>query len=125
VEEKQVKKALRLEALAKLAALDEEFGLPRTPDWVWPEDKLIAGWRLACTCSACPEQYEVFNSVGEQVGYLRLRNSWFRADYPVCGGATVYSVQTKGDGIFDDNERETQLRHAIAALQARHLECIE
>lgn len=30
------------------------------------------------TCSACPEQYDVFDSDGNEVGYVRLRHGFFR-----------------------------------------------
>lgn len=81
-------------------------------------DLLIDGWRLICTCSACPEQYDVFDEeTGKQVGYLRLRHGHFRADVPDCGGPTVYSVETKGDGMFDDDERMPQLTAAIKAIK--------
>jgi len=120
--EAETNKDLRLRALERLAALDQELGLDRGPDWVWPEEQLIAGWRLKCTSVACPEQYDVFDPDGKQVGYLRLRHGCFRADYPEHGGETVYSALTTGDGLFDDVERETQIRAAIQALQYRHAE---
>lgn len=120
--DKKSTEELRLAALERLAALDQELGWDEPPKWIWPEEKLVDGWRLKCTSIACPEQYDVFDPDGQQVGYLRLRSGWFRADYPDHGGATVYSVQTKGDGLFDDNERERQIRAAIQALQNRHAE---
>jgi hypothetical protein len=118
----EAKKNLRLKALDMLSAVDQELGWDSPPKWIWPEEKLVDGWRLVCTSVACPEQYDVFDPDGKQVGYLRLRNSWFRADYPEHGGPTVYSAQTKGDGLFDDNERELQIRAAIKALQSWHAE---
>lgn len=84
-------------------------------------DIIIAGYRLICTCGACPEQYDVFDdNNGKKVGYLRLRHGYFRADYPDCGGETVYEADTKGDGIFDDDERTPHLSAAVAALAAAH-----
>lgn len=47
------------------------------------------GLELVLTCSACPEQYEVFKD-GKQVGYYRLRFGEFRVDFPDCGGDTIY-----------------------------------
>lgn len=88
-----------------------------------PDDKdiIIDGYRLICTCGACPEQYDVFDdSDGKKVGYLRLRHGYFRADYPDCGDETVYEAETKGDGIFEDDERMPQLSAAVAALAAAH-----
>lgn len=89
-----------------------------------PSDKdiIIEGHRLICTCSACPEQYEVFYDATKQhIGYLRLRHGHFRADYPDCGGDTVYDVHTKGDGVFDDDERMEHLTNAVRALSRRYL----
>lgn len=75
--------------------------------------------RLVMTCCACPEQYDVF--LGDtQVGYLRLRHGEFRADYPDCGGETVYRASPKGDGRFEDDEREHFLQLALDALLLRH-----
>lgn len=90
-------------------------------DDYWPEGKdiVIDGCRLVCTCGACPEQYDVFNEkTNQQIGYLRLRHGSFRADVPDCGGETVYHAETKGDGVFDDDERMPELTKAIAAIKA-------
>ena len=70
---------------------------------------------------ACPEQYDVFKD-GEQVGYLRLRNGWFRADYPqIChsGGETIYEANPRGDGEFEDDERKHYLTEAINAIDVK------
>jgi hypothetical protein len=105
----------RLEALERLARLDEEMGV----EFKWPENQEIDGLKLVCTCVACPEQYDVFDSEGNQVGYLRLRHGHFRADYPDCGGETVYKADTKGDGAFDDGERMVELKRAVEAIKRR------
>jgi hypothetical protein len=75
----------------------------------------INGFELVMTCGACPEQYDVFKD-GTQVGYLRLRHGYFRADIPDCGGKCVYGAETKGDGIFEDNERMLHLTNAVDAI---------
>jgi hypothetical protein len=89
-----------------------------TPD---DSDTIIDGYRLICTCSACPEQYDVFdNTTTEKVGYLRLRGGWFRADYPDCGEETVYEANPAGDGMFDDDaERALYLKQAVQAIHKR------
>jgi len=74
---------------------------------------------LKQTCSACPEQYDVFKD-GSQVGYLRLRHGEFRADYGICGGETVYEAEPAGDGVFEDDERGFYLAEAVKALLKRH-----
>jgi hypothetical protein len=83
----------------------------------WPSDCEIDGYKLVCTCAACPEQYDVFDTTGKKVGYLRLRHGDFRADAPVCGADTVYESQPKGDGVFDDDERVSELTNGVAAIQ--------
>jgi hypothetical protein len=84
----------------------------------------VMGCKLVRTCTACPEQYDVFLKEGDkekQIGYLRLRHGWFRADYLECGGETVYSTWTmNGDGIFSEDERKKYLEWAIGALLYKH-----
>ena len=76
-------------------------------------------YRLVQTCCACPEQYDVYKD-DELVGYLRLRHGYFYADYPECGGETVYGVTTNGDGCFDSDERVQHLLAALKAIDERH-----
>jgi hypothetical protein len=72
--------------------------------------------RLVQTCGACPEQYDAF--IGDRiVGYLRLRHGYFYVECPDCGGSRVYESRTKGDGIFDEDERDYHLRFAVAAIE--------
>lgn len=77
----------------------------------------ISGFDLVKTCSGCPEQYDVYLGVN-QVGYLRLRHGYFRADVPSCGGKTVYQAHPSGDGYFMDWERAGYLNAAVAAIAA-------
>lgn len=82
------------------------------------QDIIIDGCRLICTCSVCPEQYDVFNNdTGAQLGYLRLRHGWFRADCPDVGGETVYEAHPQGDGCFEDSERTHFLTLAVAQIK--------
>lgn len=78
----------------------------------------ILDYNLVLTCGACPEQYDVLDAEGKQVGYLRLRHGGFRADYPNCGGVEVYyaSFSDGWKGIFDDEEREFFLTEAVKAI---------
>ena len=79
----------------------------------------ILEYTLVLPCQCCPEQYDVFDSEGKQVGYIRLRHGNLRADYPDCGGDTVYRhVFDDGwKGLFDsDEEREKYLTEAVKAL---------
>lgn len=79
-------------------------------------DLEIGGLQLVMTCGACPEQYDVF-FYGAQVGYLRLRHGYFRAEFGDVGGPVVYQAHPKGDGIFEDGEREYYLSEAVAAIK--------
>lgn len=67
---------------------------------------------LRQTCSACPEQYDAFYN-GVEVGYLRLRHGYFRAE---CMGETVYQSQVTGDGCFVSSERAAYLSFAKKAI---------
>lgn len=79
---------------------------------VGTSDQLVT---LVKTCGACPEQYDAF--LGEkQIGYLRLRHGYFYAAYPDASGKEVYEAYPRGDGCFEDEERDFYLRHAIQAL---------
>lgn len=78
---------------------------------------IVENYKLVQTSFACPEQYDVFMEDGQKAGYLRLRNGKFRADAPTCGGETVYESQTKGDGAFEEKEREEQLKKAVIAIK--------
>jgi hypothetical protein len=85
----------------------------------------ILACKLVLTCGACPEQYDVFYEE-KQIGYLRLRHGRFYAEYVYLGASEiVYVAHPKGDGIFDDSERQEQLTKAIKALLARHKGALE
>lgn len=70
---------------------------------------------LVRTCWACPEQYDAMLD-GEIVGYLRLRHGGFSVQCPDVGGDLVYEASPRGDGIFDDDERDYYLRFAVDAI---------
>lgn len=84
------------------------------------DQELLDKVELVQTCYACPEQYDVFLE-GKQIGYLRLRHGYFRADYPDHTGETVYDANPIGDGIFEESEREGYLNMAKRALIKKHL----
>lgn len=79
------------------------------------DDNLI---KLDLTCSACPEQYDAYLGE-EQVGYLRLRHGEFRVDFPDCGGETIYEAHPRGDGEFEDDERDFYLNEARKAIEKK------
>ena len=72
----------------------------------------IDGHTLVQTCFACPEQYDVYFK-GDQVGYLRLRHGDFTVRCPKAGGEAVANYHPKGDGMFEDDERDYFLKKAI------------
>lgn len=79
---------------------------------------------LKMTCSACPEQYDVFYK-GEQVGYLRLRHGVFTCSYPDVGGETIYEAYPKGDGSFDYDERDFYIGQALEHIKRKIFQKIE
>lgn len=82
---------------------------------------MIHGYRLVQTCSACPEQYDVFDDLGQQVAYFRLRHGDFTVDVPDADGVQVYHAEPKGDGVFYDDERVKYLTEAILAVQEYYI----
>ena len=71
-------------------------------------------YRCVCTCSMCPEQYDVF--IEEYlVGYLRLRHGFFQARFPDVNGEVVYETsKIYGDGgFYNKEERMRELKRAI------------
>ncbi len=76
---------------------------------------------LKRTCYAWPEQYDAFvdDLDGAQVGYLRLRHGFFSVDFPDYAGETIYEASPRGDGQFDDDERDYYLRFAVDAIEKR------
>jgi hypothetical protein len=102
---------------------DNPVDFPKTPEKpkMWQLGVMIHGYRLQQTCRACPEQYDVFDDLGQQVAYFRLRHGGFRVDVPDCGGETIYTANPKGDGIFEDDERVHYLTEAILAVQEYYI----
>jgi hypothetical protein len=93
----------------------------KEPIKMWELGIMIHGYRLKQTCFACPEQYDVFDDLGQQVAYFRLRHGGFRVDVPDCGGETIYSANPEGDGIFTREERVRYLTEAVLAVQEYYI----
>jgi len=74
--------------------------------------------KLRQTCFACPEQYDAYLD-GKKVGYLRLRHGSFTVTYPDVDGELIYEASPRGDGIFDEDERDYYLRFAVDAIYKR------
>ena len=82
---------------------------------------IINGLEFRETCYACPEQYDVFDKDGNQVGYVRLRHGYLYAQCPDIGGEDVYDAYPDGDGRFiNEYERNFHL-NAIAKEIELHI----
>lgn len=79
--------------------------------------------KLVKTCGACPEQYDMYLD-GEELGYFRLRHGGYSVEY-LPTEEQVYYAHPKGDGLFDDDERDYYLKKGIKAIIDRHNECLE
>lgn len=73
---------------------------------------------LQLTWEFCPEQYEAFLD-GKLVGYLRLRAGTFIVEFPSAAGETIYEASPRGQGCFEEDERDHYLRLAIDAIYNR------
>ena len=76
---------------------------------------IVQGLEFDKTCSACPEQYDVYKD-GKQVAYLRLRHGTFTVRCPDVGGKIVYTSCPEGDGLFEDHERDEFLDAAATEI---------
>ena len=67
----------------------------------------LNGLIFECTCSACPEQYDVYDQNHQKVGYVRLRWGCVTCEVPDVFGELIYSASI-GDGwagMFEDDEQ--------------------
>lgn len=72
---------------------------------------IIKGLNFKCTCSACPEQYDVFDGNDNIVGCVRLRWGGLICEYPDVDGKLIYEASV-GDGWCGNFENESQrIRH--------------
>lgn len=78
---------------------------------------IIQGLNFIGTCGSCPEQYDVVNSLGMQVGYLRLRGGNFRVEFPDVNGITLFANKFEDNwkGCFDSEEERMKYLE-IAAI---------
>lgn len=75
----------------------------------------IKGLKFERTCYACPEQYDVFDSEDEIVGYVRLRWGALSCQYPDFGGETIYETNIGDDtGVFGSEEERMYHLNNIA-----------
>ena len=85
----------------------------------------IKGLYFDCTCGACPEQYDVYDSEGKQVGYVRLRWGILYCKYPDVDGERIYTAGI-GDGwtgIFESDEQRMDHLNNIADKILEKIAC--
>lgn len=80
----------------------------------------ISGLIFKQTCCACPEQYDVFDSCGRMVGYVRLRWGGLTCEYPDVGGEVIY-VAYFGDGFMGTFENDEQRMYHLNEIANRIL----
>ena len=89
---------------------------------------IIHGYILNQTCFACPQQFDVFDNEGTQVGYIRVRHGMIKVHCPDYGGDIVYYSSIKGDGVLIEQEELDQLYKCVAEIQRWQLrkmrECV-
>lgn len=81
---------------------------------------IIQGLLFELTCSACPEQYDVFKG-DEMVAYIRLRGNHLRVYYPNYGpeAELIYSVSIVDypmQGAFSSDEQRMFHLNEIAEI---------
>lgn len=91
---------------------------------------IIKGLNFIQTCGACPEQYDVKDSEGNQIGYIRLRYGSLYCQYPDVGGEVIYSADIGGNltGCFQsDKQRKFHLNRIAGKLLEieQELECLD
>lgn len=77
---------------------------------------IIKGLNFIKTCSAYPEQYDVQDECGNQVGYVRLRWGELKCDYPDVGGEVIYSACFNDNliGCFENDEQRKYYLDIVA-----------
>ena len=88
-------------------------------------ERTIAGLLFRCTCGAHPEQYDVFDGRGRQVGYVRLRHRRFTVDrvFPPKGGENrfkeldrIYLPEASDAWFATEDERDEFLNIAAQRI---------
>lgn len=80
---------------------------------------LYGNFEFKSICGPNPEQYNVFDENGTQVGYVRLRWGMLTCEYRDVGGMIIYEHKfaNGGKGCFDNQtERNIFLEDIAASL---------
>jgi len=77
---------------------------------------LINSLYFICTCSACPEQYDVFDKDENMVGYVRIIGGRFSVRCPDCLDDSVYESRDFHplQGRFDDEDQRVKFLNIAA-----------
>ncbi len=65
-----------------------------------------------------PEEYEV-SLQGNVIGFIRLNYNCLRVDYMNYGGEVLFDDATKGDGEFDESEKDNYIDMSKKVLVRR------
>jgi hypothetical protein len=112
----------------KTNAMGKLIGVLKANDMPY-ENKTIKDLHFVLTCASCPEQYDVFDAEGNQVGYVRFRWGHLTCEYPDCGGEVVYETNFDDgwQGCFvSDDDRRLFLEEIANAIHRRmaKAECV-
>lgn len=86
-------------------------------------DVEIGDYYFYLTCGACPEQYDVLDTEGKILAYVRLRYGKLKVYVPDVGGELLYQKNYDEDflGTFpSDQERKEQLEIIAQKLKEYH-----
>lgn len=83
---------------------------------------IIKGLTFIKTCTCCPEQYNIKDNKGNQIGYIRLRWGELTCKYPDVGGEIIYCDNV--DNAFGCFEYEEQRKEYLNIIADRILERI-
>lgn len=73
---------------------------------------------LRRTCSVAPEQYDAFDSLGNIIGYLRIRWGHLTVEVPDVGGDLVYEAMCQDGVALLDSDRTNFLQKARIAISS-------
>ena len=92
------------------------------------KNRSFYGLRFVMTCPMCPEQYDVVDSGGTQVGYVRLRHGWLSCSVPSFRGKLIYkhifntSLYDQWKGCFADENETVKYLKRIAGKIKKEIE---
>lgn len=85
----------------------------------------IKGLEFDKTCSACPEQYDVYDEYHNIIGYVRLRWGGIICEYPNVFGEVIYTASVSKDGWAGMFDSEEQRIHHLSAIADKIIEKIK